>query len=201
MRKLILRCLTALAALAHAAVSPSRAADDLTSNDLASQLRGRCVHDGAMIAHYGIDGSYLVSGLLASGQAFSRSGTWSAHGNQRTPLLRRWGLATRLSRRHARRQDPLCLRRRNLRWRHASTEGRRRLSHVLRRSLIVRHESFQAGRPHGAPEGIVTAFKPCRAFNGRLANADSDFFPHAAVYNTFNVQRHLVSAKTHRASH
>ena len=30
-------------------------------------------------------------------------------------LLRRWGLATRLSRRHARRQDPLCLRRRNLR--------------------------------------------------------------------------------------
>jgi hypothetical protein len=37
-----------------------------------------------MIAHYGIDGSYLVSGLLASGQAFSRSGTWSSHGNQRT---------------------------------------------------------------------------------------------------------------------
>jgi hypothetical protein len=37
-----------------------------------------------MIAHYGIDGSYLVSGLLASGQAFSRSGTWSAHGSQRT---------------------------------------------------------------------------------------------------------------------
>jgi hypothetical protein len=88
-------------------------------------------------------------------------------------LLRRWGLATRLSRRHARRQGPLCLRRRNLRWRRASTEGRRRLSHVLRRSLIVRHESFQAGRPHGAPEGIVTAFKACRAFNGRLANADN----------------------------
>ena len=84
MRKLVLRFLTALAALAHAAVSPSRAAGDLTSNDLASQLRGRCVHDGAMIAHYGIDGSYLVSGLVASGQAFSRSGTWSAHGNQRT---------------------------------------------------------------------------------------------------------------------
>jgi len=84
MRKLVLRFLTALAALAHAAVSPSRAAGDLTSNDLASQLRGRCVHDGAMVAQYGIDGSYLVSGLLASGQAFSRSGTWSSHGNQRT---------------------------------------------------------------------------------------------------------------------
>jgi hypothetical protein len=42
------------------------------------------VRDGAMIAHYGIGGSYLVSGFLASGQAFSRSGTWSAHGNQRT---------------------------------------------------------------------------------------------------------------------
>jgi hypothetical protein len=37
-----------------------------------------------MTAHYGIDGSYLVSGWLASGQAFSRSGTWSSHGNQRT---------------------------------------------------------------------------------------------------------------------
>ena len=37
----------------------------------------------------------------------------------------------------------------------------------------MRHESFQAGRPHGAPEGIVTAFKACRAFNGRLANADN----------------------------
>jgi hypothetical protein len=84
MRKLVLGFLTALAALAHAAVALSRAAGDLTSNDLASQLRGRCVHDGAMIAHYGIDGSYLVSGLLASGQAFSRSGTWSAHGSQRT---------------------------------------------------------------------------------------------------------------------
>jgi hypothetical protein len=35
----------------------------------------------------------------------------------------------------------------------------------------VRHEVFQAGRPHGL-EGIVMAFKPCRAFNGRLANAD-----------------------------
>ena len=83
MRKLVLTFLTAIAALAHAAVSPSRAASDLTSNDLASQLRGRCVHDGAMTAHYGIDGSYLVSGLLASGQAFSRSGRWSVHGNQR----------------------------------------------------------------------------------------------------------------------
>ena len=68
MRKLVLTFLTALAALSHAAVSPSRAADDLISNDLASQLRGRCIHDGAMTAHYGIDGSYLVSGLLASGQ-------------------------------------------------------------------------------------------------------------------------------------
>src|ERR1700756_3084082 len=84
MRKLVLRFLTALAALAYAAVLPSRAAGDLTSNYLASQLRGRCVHDGAMIAHYGIDGSYLVLGLLASGQAFSRSGTWSPPGNQRT---------------------------------------------------------------------------------------------------------------------
>jgi hypothetical protein len=26
----------------------------------------------------------------------------------------------------------------------------------------------------------------------------SDFFPHAAVYNTFNVQRHLTSRPTHR---
>jgi hypothetical protein len=84
MRKLVLTFLAAIAALAHAAVSPSRAASDLTSNNLASQLRGRCVLDGAMTAHYGIDGSYLVSGLLASGQAFSRSGRWSAHGNQRT---------------------------------------------------------------------------------------------------------------------
>src|SRR6516164_10273704 len=84
MRKLVLTFLAAIAALAHAVVSPSRAASDLTSNDLASQLRGRCVHDGAMTAHYGIDGSYLVSGLLASGQAFSRSGRWSAYGNQRT---------------------------------------------------------------------------------------------------------------------
>ena len=84
MRKLVLRCLTALAALAHTAVSPASAARHLTSNDLASQRRGRCVHDGAMTAHYGIDGSYLVSGLLASGQAFSRSGRWSAQGNQRT---------------------------------------------------------------------------------------------------------------------
>ena len=84
MRKLVLTFLTALAALTHAAVSPSRAADDRTSNDLASQLRGRCVHDGTMTAHYGIDGSYLVSGLPASGQAFSRSGRWSAQGNQRT---------------------------------------------------------------------------------------------------------------------
>jgi transposase-like protein len=31
----------------------------------------------------------------------------------------------------------------------------------------------KAGRPHGAPAGIVTAFKACRAFNGRLANADN----------------------------
>ena len=84
MRKLVLTFLTAIVALAHAAVSPSRAASDLTSNDLASQLRGLCVHDGAMTAHYGIDGSYLVSGLLQSGQAFSRSGRWSARGNQRT---------------------------------------------------------------------------------------------------------------------
>jgi hypothetical protein len=140
-------------------------------------------------------------GLARVGPSFLSLGHMVRSREPADALLRRWGLATRLSRRHARRQDPLCLRRRNLRWRHASTEGRRRLSHVLRRSLIVRHESFQAGRPHGAPEGIVTAFKPCRAFNGRLANADSDFFPHAAVYNTFNVQRHLVSAKTHRASH
>jgi len=58
-------------------------------------------------------------------------------------LLRQWGLATRLPRRHARRQDPICLRRRNLRWRRASTEGRRRLSHVLRRSLIVRNVVLQ----------------------------------------------------------
>ena len=42
------------------------------------------MHDGANTAYYGIDSSYLVSGLLASGQAFSRSGRWSAHGNQRT---------------------------------------------------------------------------------------------------------------------
>jgi hypothetical protein len=76
--------MTAITALAHVAVSPSRAASDLTLNDLASQLRGRCVHDGAMTAHYGIDGSYLVSGLLTSGHAFSRTGRWSAHGNQRT---------------------------------------------------------------------------------------------------------------------
>jgi hypothetical protein len=83
MRNLVLTFLT-IAALAHAAGSSSRAASDLTSNDLGSQLRGRCVRDGAMTAHYGIDGSYLASGLLASGQAFSRSGSWSAHGNQRT---------------------------------------------------------------------------------------------------------------------
>jgi hypothetical protein len=83
MRNLLLTFLT-IAALADAAGSPSRAASDLTSNDLGSQLRGRCVHDGAMTAHYRIDGSYLVSGLLTSGQAFSRSGRWSAHGNQRT---------------------------------------------------------------------------------------------------------------------
>jgi hypothetical protein len=37
-----------------------------------------------MTAHYGIDGAYRVSGLLASGEAFSRSGRWSAHGNLRT---------------------------------------------------------------------------------------------------------------------
>jgi hypothetical protein len=84
MRKLVLAFLTAIATLAHAAISPSKAASDLTSNDLATQLRGRCVHDGAMTAHYGINGSYRVLGLLASGQAFSRSGRWSAHGNQRT---------------------------------------------------------------------------------------------------------------------
>src|SRR6516225_8821373 len=84
MRKLVLPFLTAVAVLAHAEALLPGAASDLDSNDLASQLRGRCVHDGAMAAHYGIDGSYLVSGLLASGQAFSRSGRWSAHGNQRT---------------------------------------------------------------------------------------------------------------------
>src|ERR1700751_4403489 len=87
MRKLVLGFLTALAALAHASVALSRAAGDLTSNDLASQLRGRCVHDGAMIAHYGIDGSDLVSGLIASGQAFSPSGPWSAHGSHPTRYL------------------------------------------------------------------------------------------------------------------
>ena len=167
MRKLILRCLTALAALAHAAVSPSRAADDLTSNDLASQLRGRCVHDGAMIAHYEIDGSYLVSGLLASRAKLSLA---RAHGpltgDQRRLYFddgdwRRDFLAVMPEGKIRFVSDGG-----NLRWRHASTEGRkRRLSHVLRRGLIVRHGSpFQAGRPHGAPKGIVTAFKPCRGF-------------------------------------
>jgi hypothetical protein len=39
MRKHVLTLLTAIATLAHAAVTPSRAASDVTPNDLASQLR------------------------------------------------------------------------------------------------------------------------------------------------------------------
>jgi len=65
MRTLVFTFLTAIVALAQATVSLSRAASHLTSNDLASQLRGR-VYDGAMIAHYGINRSYLVSSLLAA---------------------------------------------------------------------------------------------------------------------------------------
>ena len=82
-------------------------------------------------------------GLARVGRSFFSIGQVVRSWEPADTLLRRWGLATRLPRRHAPRQDPLCLRRRNLRWRRASTEGRRRLSHVLRRSLIVRYVVLQ----------------------------------------------------------
>ena len=82
-------------------------------------------------------------GLARVGPSFFSIGQMVRSREPADTLLRRWGLATRLPRRHARRQDPLCLRRRNLHWRRASTEGRRRLSHVLRRSLIARYVVLQ----------------------------------------------------------
>ena len=82
-------------------------------------------------------------GLAPVGPSFLSIGQMVRSREPADTLLRRWGVATRLPRRHAPRRDPLCLRRRNLRWRRASTEGRRRLSHVLRRSVIVRHVVLQ----------------------------------------------------------
>ena len=82
-------------------------------------------------------------GLARVGRSFFSIGQVVRSWEPADTLLRRWGLATRLPRRHAPRQDPLCLRRRNLSWRRASTEERRRLSHVLRRSLIVRYVVLQ----------------------------------------------------------
>jgi hypothetical protein len=79
MRRIVLTLLSAAAVLACAAVSSS-----LAAGDLALQLGGRCIRDGAMTAYYGTDGSYFVSGALASGQAFSRSGRWIAEGDRRT---------------------------------------------------------------------------------------------------------------------
>src|SRR5208337_222333 len=38
-----------------------------------------------------------------------------------------------------------------------------------------------------------------RCSGSRARVQPRNFFPHAAVYNTFNVQRHLISAQTHRA--
>src|SRR5208282_4932373 len=38
-----------------------------------------------------------------------------------------------------------------------------------------------------------------RCSGSRVRVQPRNFFPHAAVYNTFNVQRHLTSAQTHRA--
>src|SRR5271166_2704450 len=37
-----------------------------------------------------------------------------------------------------------------------------------------------------------------RCSGSRARVQPRNFFPHAAVYNTFNVQRHLTSAQTHR---
>src|ERR1700722_3033524 len=37
-----------------------------------------------------------------------------------------------------------------------------------------------------------------RGSGSRVRVQPRSFFPHAAVYNTFNVQRHLTSAQTHR---
>jgi len=62
-------------------------------------------------------------GLARVGPSFFSIGQMVRSREPADTLLRRWGLATRLPRRHAPRQYPLCLRRRNLRWRRASTEG------------------------------------------------------------------------------
>jgi hypothetical protein len=79
MRKIVLAVLAATAAFRSEAVSPAVAA-----GDLAARLSGRCIRDGAMTAYYEVDGAYFVSGVLASGQAFSRSGRWAADGDRRT---------------------------------------------------------------------------------------------------------------------
>ena len=98
----------------------------------------------------------VVSGGAISDATRSRFG-------RRTPWLAGMALASATMRhvegfasRDARRQDPICLRRRNLRWRRASTEGQRRLSHVLRRSLIVRNVVLQR---IGLPLAARASFK------------------------------------------
>ena len=65
--------------------------------------------------------------------------------------------------------------------------------------MILRRFEAATGKPAVLAEAGETRRRECKMQRFKSAGSAQKFLStHAAVYNTFNVQRHLTSAQSHR---